>query len=108
MASESAGARLEVRGLGFSYASRRVLDSIDPETGGAPTGIDDGFLPVNDETGRGEGHISFRIRPKPETPVGTEIFNNAEIVFDQNDPIFTPTTINTIFIDDTLFADGFE
>ena len=85
-----------------------VFDSIDPDTGGAPTGIDDGFLPVNDETGRGEGFVTFRIRPKPETPVDTKIFNDADIFFDQNEPIVTPTTKHTIFVNDAIFFHGFE
>jgi hypothetical protein len=85
-----------------------VFDSIDPDTGGAPNGIDDGFLPVNDETGRGEGYVTFRIRPRVDAPIGTKIRNDAEIFFDQNEPIVTPTTIHTISINDTVFADGFE
>jgi len=85
-----------------------VFDSIDPDTGGAPTGIDDGFLPVNDDSKRGEGYVTFRIRPIPSTAVGSKIFNDADIFFDQNSPIITPTTEHTIFINDTIFADGFE
>ena len=85
-----------------------VFDSIDPDTGGAPAGIDDGFLPVNDDSKRGEGYVTFRIRPIPGTAVGSKIFNDADIFFDQNPPIITPTTEHTIFINDTIFADGFE
>jgi len=85
-----------------------VFDSIDPDTGGAPTGIDDGFLPVNDQSKRGEGYVTFRIRPLPGTEIGSKIFNDADIFFDQNNPIITPTTEHTIFINYTIFADGFE
>jgi len=85
-----------------------VFDSIDPDTGGAPTGIDDGFLPVNDDSKRGEGYVTFRIRPVPGTAVGSKIFNDADIFFDQNAPIVTPTTEHTIFINYAIFADGFE
>jgi len=85
-----------------------VFDSIDPDTGGPPTGIDDGFLPVNDATNRGEGYVTFRIRPGSDAVVGSKIFNDADIFFDQNDPIVTPTTEHTIFVNETIFADGFE
>jgi hypothetical protein len=57
---------------------------------------------------RGEGYVTFRIRPIPGTAVGSKIFNDADIFFVQNNPIVTPTTEHTIFINYTIFADGFE
>ncbi|MBM4050532.1 MAG: hypothetical protein FJ279_36010, partial [Planctomycetes bacterium] len=55
-----------------------------------------GFLPPNDDTHRGEGFVSFVVRPKGALPTGTEIRNQARIVFDLNAPIDTNETLNTI------------
>ena len=84
-----------------------LFDSIDPETGGPPNGIDDGFLPVNDESGIGEGKVTFRIGVLPDTPVGEVIMNDANIFFDTNAPIMTPTTTNVIF-EDLMFISDYE
>ncbi|MEZ5278471.1 MAG: carboxypeptidase regulatory-like domain-containing protein [Opitutaceae bacterium] len=72
------------------------MKSFDPETGDYPEDAFAGFLPPNDETGRGEGYVSFLIEPKAGLVDGTEILNSAEIVFDVNDPIVTNETVNTI------------
>ena len=55
-----------------------------------------GFLPPNDETGRGEGHVSFTIRPRADVQAGTVVTNIASIVFDTNEPILTNQVWNTI------------
>ena len=59
-----------------------------------------GFLPVNDGTGRGEGYVSFRIRPKATLADGTAISNQATITFDPtygvNPPIVTNWVTNTL------------
>jgi hypothetical protein len=44
----------------------------------------------------GDGAVLFTIIPKPGLPTGTEILNDAEIVFDTNEPILTPVWFNTI------------
>jgi RHS repeat-associated protein len=62
--------------------------SIDPETGLPPT-VDIGFLPPEDGTGRGMGHISYIIEPKPGLSTGTEIRNIALISFDYQPEIAT-------------------
>jgi len=62
--------------------------SIDPETGLPPT-VDIGFLPPEDGTGRGMGHISYIIEPEPGLPTGTEIRNIALISFDYQPEIAT-------------------
>jgi RHS repeat-associated protein len=81
-------------------ADTRVLKwefhSLDPETGLPPTDPFAGFLPPNDETHRGEGFVSYLIRPLPTAATGTRIDNAASIVFDINDPIETPEIFNTI------------
>ena len=65
-----------------------------------PGPLDDeaGFLPPNEECdvggqslrGRGEGHVSFTIRPRRGLGDGRRIRNRATIRFDQNDPIDAP------------------
>lgn len=81
--------------------------SIDPETGGPPNGVETGFLPVNDEDHRGEGHVTFRIFPRANTAFGTELTNDAEIFFDFNAPIVTPETRH-VLTDDFIFSGRFE
>ncbi|QDV63385.1 hypothetical protein Mal65_25270 [Crateriforma conspicua] len=73
--------------------------TIDAETGLLTAEFDAGFLPVNDETGRGEGQVNYSIRPKADLATGTELTGIAEIVFDVNDPLITNSTLNTIDID---------
>ena len=73
-----------------------ALRSLDPVTGWFPEDPFVGLLYPNDETGRGEGHISFLVRPLADLPSGTEITNWARIYFDYNDPIDTPLVRNTL------------
>jgi PKD repeat protein len=75
---------------------RLVLRAIDPTTGWIPGDPLIGLLFPNDDTGRGEGHISYRIAPNAGLPSGTEVTNRASIVFDFNDPIETPLVLNTL------------
>lgn len=63
--------------------------TLDPETGDLPIDALAGFLPPNDDTKRGEGHVTFSILPKADIPLGTEIRNKASIIFDINDAIIT-------------------
>ena len=66
-----------------------MLFRSDPDTGDLPVDPLAGFLPPNDAEGRGEGFVSFRIRPVAGLPTATPIRNIAEIVFDENASIFT-------------------
>ncbi|MFP4281114.1 MAG: RHS repeat-associated core domain-containing protein [Opitutales bacterium] len=75
---------------------RAEMRSVDPATGGAPADPAAGFLPPNDDSRRGEGHIQFRIRAKDTLQNGDVIENLAEIVFDVNEPIITNTTRNVV------------
>ena len=70
--------------------------AVDPATGWLPQDPLLGLLYPNDDTGRGDGHISYLVHPKADLPSGTEITNRATIVFDWNDPIDTPLVLNTI------------
>jgi hypothetical protein len=74
----------------------------DPATGMAPVDAFAGFLPPDDPDDidhRGEGHISYMVRPDAGLPTGREISNQATIVFDFDPPIDTNTTLNTIDVD---------
>ena len=57
----------------------------------------EGLLPPNDDTHRGEGHLTYRIKVREDAPAGVIITNSASIVFDYNDPIETdPAWWNTV------------
>jgi hypothetical protein len=73
-----------------------ALRTLDPDTGELPVDPLAGFLPPNDETGRGEGHVSFTVLPRADIANGTVISNQASIVFDVNDPIVTNVVTNTV------------
>ena len=76
-------------GINFSTGLVSVrLQSIDPETS-LPPDVLTGFLPPEDGTGRGKGHISFTVRSRADLPTGTAIRNVAQIRFDVNEVITT-------------------
>ena len=64
-----------------SGAVRAVFQSIVPGTF-LPPDVLTGFLPPEDATGRGKGHIGFTIEARKNLPTGTEIRNVALISFD--------------------------
>ncbi len=72
------------------------LKLIDTATGGFPEDPFAGFLPPEDGTGRGLGHVRFSVKPKPDISSGTVITNSAVITFDYNEPIVTNVVSNTI------------
>jgi hypothetical protein len=73
-----------------------IFRSVDPHTGFLPQGVFDGFLPVNDDTHRGEGFVRYSVRSKASLTTGTTIDQQASIVFDVNAPIETNIFTNTI------------
>jgi hypothetical protein len=73
-----------------------TMIGLDPNTGWLPEHIMLGILYPNDQTGRGEGHISYIVKPISGSPSGTQITNMARIYFDWNDPIDTPLVLNTL------------
>jgi hypothetical protein len=75
------------------------FSSLDPLTGGVPADPLAGFLPPNVAEQEGEGSVSFTVSPEPGLPTGTEIRNQAAIVFDQNPPIVTGEWLNTLDVD---------
>jgi hypothetical protein len=69
---------------GINLATGQVFAhfySIDPDTS-LPPDVLTGFLPPEDGTGRGMGHVSYLIDQKPGLATGTEIRNIALISFD--------------------------
>lgn len=65
------------------------LRTLDPMTMDETKYVDDGILPVNDDTGRGTGHLTYVVDLLPAITDGAEISAAAEIVFDDNEPIST-------------------
>ena len=70
--------------------------TLDPDTGDLPEDALAGFLPPDDDTGRGEGHVAFSVRPRSDAANGTEITNRATIVFDTEEAIPTNEVKNVI------------
>jgi RHS repeat-associated protein len=74
-----------------------ILRTLDPLTGKPPTDPLAGFLPPNNPNDhRGEGHVSFGIKPRSNSTWGTAITNSASIIFDTEASITTNVVMNTI------------
>ena len=48
------------------------------------------------------GFVQFRIRPRADVPLETDIFNNAAIYFDFNEPVATNQTNNKLVVPDGI------
>lgn len=70
--------------------------SLDPVTLQPTDDPAAGFLPPNVTAPEGDGAVAYTINAKPNQPTGTEIRNQAQVIFDTNAPIDTPTWLNTI------------
>lgn len=88
------------------------ISSLDPMTMEPTENLLDGILPVNTD-GLGIGEVSFDISLKPGLSHGTEINNQASIIFDNNDPIVTPVWTNVMdcvkpesLVSDVVLADN--
>ncbi len=73
-----------------------TLTALDPKTGLQSSDPSVGFLPPDDGTGAGQGFVSYTVRAKSGDMTGTRIDAVATVVFDNNPPINTPATFNTI------------
>ncbi len=72
-----------------------------------PESVYAGFLPPNDESHRGEGHFTFRVKVRDDAPDGAFINAEATIVFDANAPITTsPAWFNWVTTDENPTADA--
>lgn len=64
------------------------------------------FLPDSNVNMPGsQGYVKYEIDLEEELPIGTSIYNTAEIYFDLNPAIITNTTVNTIYVDDVSVDD---
>lgn len=73
-----------------------IFESKNPINAGVPN-ADLGFLLVNDSIShKGEGFVSFNIRPNPASHTGDSIHAIASIVFDIEKSLATPQIFNTI------------
>lgn len=70
--------------------------SFDPITLELTEDVAAGFLDPNVNGVQGQGEVSYSVRQHAHLPHGTEIRNEATIVFDLNDPILTPAHSNRI------------
>ena len=53
-------------------------------------------LPPDTTPPQGEGWVSFTVTPKAGLPSGTSIAESAQVYFDYNPPVSTPTVVRTI------------
>ena len=83
----------------------RIVDPSTPDN--YPLDAYAGFLPPNDETGRGEGHLRYRVRLKENIEVGSIVRASAVIEFDplngnapiETDPAWWNTVAKTVDVD---------
>jgi len=90
--------------IGISLSSGQVFakfNSIDP-TSSLPPPVNIGFLPPEDGTGRGQGHVTYTVHAKAGVPNGTQLINVALISFDGQ------LSIATDQIDDSNPAAGID
>lgn len=73
-----------------------TFTSIDPSTGLPPTDPTVGFLPPDTNGIVGQGSVLFNVSPISSLATGAQINNTANVVFDSNAAISTPTWLNTI------------
>lgn len=90
------------------YSGRALwtLCTIDPQTGALPEDPLAGFLPPNDETHRGEGHVTFTVLPRADLAPNAQLVNSASIVFDTNPAISTNAVTLTVRVLGDLNCDG--
>ena len=73
-----------------------IIRTIDPATGDVPLDAFTGFSPINDDSGIGEGFVTYTVSSSDDVQTGDVIDAQARIVFDTEEPIDTPPTFNTI------------
>ncbi len=94
--SINAIAQVEGKYDSFKGIATWTFTSIDPMTMEPTNDVMQGFLPVNYDGISGIGEVSFDIALNNTFADGTAIANRASIVFDENDPILTPTWTNVV------------
>lgn len=84
---------------GIDVISKRAIwrfSTVEPSTGALVMSPFDGFLPPNDTTNIGQGFVTYTISSESNVASGTEITNQADIVFDGNAVISTNVWSNMI------------
>jgi RHS repeat-associated protein len=76
---------------GVVYTTFQSLDLLTE----LPPDVLTGFLPPENGTGRGMGHIGYTVRPNTGLATGTQIRNTALITFDQNQAVATDQVSET-------------
>ena len=76
-------------GVGYNWVTKREGNTISWDI----TGIE---LPPNVNAPEGEGYVSFSVDLLPGLAHGTQVKNQATIIFDKNSPIVTNEYVNTI------------
>lgn len=94
--SINAIAQVEGKYDSFKGIATWTFTSIDPMTMEPTNDVMQGFLPVNYDGISGIGEVAFDIALNNTFADGTAIANRASIVFDENDPILTPTWTNVV------------
>lgn len=94
--SINAIAQVEGKYDSFKGIATWTFTSIDPMTMEPTNDVMQGFLPVNYDGTSGIGEVAFDIALNNTFADGTAIANRASIVFDENDPILTPTWTNVV------------
>jgi hypothetical protein len=72
-----------------------TIQALDPSTLLPPDNPLVGFLPPDVNPPEGQGELNYTVSPKA-VPAGTELTNQASIIFDDNDAITTPVWSNKI------------
>lgn len=72
-----------------------IFQSIDPATGQLTTDPLAGFLPPDVNPPAGMGAVVYSVQPKSAITTGTTTCNQAQVVFDTNAALNTPTWCNT-------------
>ncbi len=73
-----------------------TFTSIDPSTGKQTTDPFAGLLPPDVHPPQGEGSVTFTVNSSAGLLTGTQISNQASVVFDANAPIATAAWTNTV------------
>ena len=83
------------------------ISSLDPMTMEPTEDVMQGILPVNHDGTSGIGMVMFNIGLKQPLSDGTEVPNRANIIFDKNEAILTPTWTNIVdAVAPTSIVDG--
>ena len=76
-----------------------TLTAIDPATGTPVTGTTQGFLPLNNQNGDGQGFVGYSIQPQTNVTTSTRLDAQASITLNNSAPIQTKAVFNTLDAD---------